>query len=207
MTITEADRFVRQFDVSRETRERLEVYAELLRKWTLKINLVAPSTVDALWSRHLTDSAQLFAVAKTKGHWVDLGSSGGLPGLVVSILTDNEPTYHVTLVEADQRKAAFLRTVVRELGLGAEILCERIESLQPQAADILSARALAPLDRLLAFADWHLSAGGQALFPKGGKVDDEIAAALEHWRFDCEKHLSITDANSTILSIGGVSRA
>jgi len=201
-----ADVLRRYFDVSRETEAALSRYAELLRKWTKKINLVAPSSLPNIWSRHFLDSAQLFSLCDSNGHWVDIGSGGGFPGLVLAILGRNAKEIRFTLIEADQRKAAFLRTVIRELDLPASVICERIELVDPQHADVLTARALASLDRLLGFAELHMQPDGSALFLKGAKADTEIEDALEHWSFHCEKHQSITDANSSILRVERIQR-
>jgi 16S rRNA (guanine527-N7)-methyltransferase len=194
--------------VSRETILRLEAYEELIRRWTPRINLVSSGTLDDLWSRHFADSAQLLDLApKWASHWADLGSGGGFPGLVIAILAaEARPELETTLVESDQRKAAFLTTAARALGLSVEVLPERIESLPPIGADVLSARALGPLDTLLRHAQRHLAADGVALFPKGARVDAELAHALEHWRFSYQKEPSKTDATGVVLIIGGISR-
>lgn len=202
-----AQHLLAALDVSRETLARLETYEDLLRKWTARINLVSPRTLDALWTRHFLDSAQLLRLAGSGTSWTDLGSGGGFPGLVIAILAaEVRPDLRVTLVEADQRKAAFLRTVLRETAVSAAVVTGRIEEIAPRAADILSARALASLDMLLGYAERHMAPSGRALFPKGENVEREIAEALEHWRFRCERYPSITDANSTVLSIGEITR-
>ncbi len=194
-------------DVSRETLQRLEVYADLLERWTNKINLIAPSTLDTLWSRHFQDSAQVLKIAPNGVRWADLGSGGGFPGAVVAILASElRPSLQVTMVESDQRKAAFLRSVLRETGVTGHVIADRAEMVEPLAADILSARALAPLSTLLGYAERHLAVGGRALFPKGKKAEAEVAEALEHWRFDCERYSSKTDAEAVILSIGDIQR-
>ncbi|MEO1537434.1 MAG: 16S rRNA (guanine(527)-N(7))-methyltransferase RsmG [Pseudomonadota bacterium] len=193
-------------DVSRETEELLEAYSHLLAKWTSKINLVAPNTLQALWTRHFLDSMQLWNMAPKAGRWVDLGSGGGFPGLVIAILGRQMPTPPVTLVESDQRKAAFLRTVIRELKLPAAVIADRIEDIEPLRADVLTARALAPLGKLLEYTARHRETGGVSLFPKGERADDEIGAALDRWRFECQKLKSETDEKSTILKIGTVTR-
>lgn len=198
--------FQQDFPVSRETLEMLDGYYELLKTWNAKINLVGKGTLQDIWQRHFADSAQLFGIPGKPGRWVDLGSGAGFPGLVIAILAQESGKYEVTLVESDQRKAAFLRVVVRELGLRVTVLAKRIEDVEPQNAEVVSARALASLSKLLEFAETHLSTEGTALFPKGEKADAEIAEALEQWRFRCEKHPSVTDARSSILSIGGISR-
>jgi 16S rRNA (guanine527-N7)-methyltransferase len=194
--------FQASVDVSRETMERLEIYADLLNRWTKRINLVAPSTLSALWQRHFLDSAQLCRFA-TAGEWLDVGSGGGFPGAVIAIMCAETP---VTLVESDQRKAAFLRAVARETGVGFAVHAERIESLAPQHSDRLSARALAPLSDLLVIAERHLSIQGKAILMKGASAQKEIDEALEHWSFDCETYASKTDADAVILSIGNIKR-
>jgi 16S rRNA (guanine527-N7)-methyltransferase len=195
-------------DVSRETLDRLTIYHDLLRKWGSRINLVSRGTLDDAWTRHFIDSAQLFELAPGDAKvWVDLGSGGGFPGLVVAILAaDTRPDLEVRLIEADQRKAAFLRTVCRETGITAHIVAERIESATPSEADVLSARALAPLTELLTMAERHLRPGGVCLFPKGARHREEVAEALETFTFDCEEYPSKTGADSVILKIGGIGR-
>lgn len=194
--------------VSCETWARLEELAALVQKWTAKINLVSARTVPEIWSRHVADSAQLFDLAPPEARiWADIGSGGGFPGLVIAILAaDERPDLSVTLVESDQRKAAFLMTAARMLDLHAKILAERIETTAPLQADVLSARALASLDVLLGYAERHLKSGGVALFPKGGNADSELSQALEHWRFSYQKEQSRTDADGVVLMIGGISR-
>lgn len=193
--------------VSRETLERLARLETLLAKWNPAINLVAKSTLGQTWDRHILDSAQLFNLAPpTARHWVDMGSGGGFPGLVVACLAaDLRPNLRITLIEADQRKATFLRQASRDLGLNPTILASRIEATPPQAADILSARALAALTALLGFASRHLGAGGLALFPKGATWRDEVAEAGKDWHFDITPHPSATDPQGAILAVKAIS--
>lgn len=206
MTASEMERFCAEADVSRETCGDLQTYADLLVQWNKTINLVSPGSLKELWERHFLDSAQLLQLVEPKGRWVDLGSGGGFPGLVIAILARDKPDLEVILVEADQRKATFLRTVIRRLALRASVVAGRIERVPSQEADILSARALASLDVLLGYASRHLKPTGVAIFPKGEKAGAEIAEALEHWSFDCEKHASQTGNLSTILRIGEITR-
>lgn len=198
-----------RFDVSRETLDRLRRYESLLRKWNPAINLVSNGTLQDLWARHFLDSAQLFSMASlSEGRWVDLGSGGGFPGLVIAILaSEKAPSVQVTLVESDLRKSAFLSTVARDIGLQVAVLSERIESLDPLNADVLSARALAPLPGLLGFAQLHLKPDGTALFPKGASWRDEVAEARGRWVFMVDPIPSLTDPASVVLNIQGVSRA
>lgn len=195
-------------DVSRETLDRLRTYEALLKKWNPAINLVSRNSLENAWERHFRDSAQIFNLAPAgAAHWADLGSGGGFPGLVVAALAaEKAPDMKVTLVESDGRKATFLRTAAREMGLTVDVVNERIEVLPPLAADVISARALAPLAQLLAFAERHLTHGGTALFQKGAAYTDEIAEALASWRFEVQKIPSRTESGAVILSIGGIAR-
>ena len=196
-------------NVSRETLARLQVYTALLQKWNPAINLVAKLTLPDLWQRHFEDSAQLMDLCpKSATTWCDLGSGGGFPGLVVAIMArDTHPQLRVTLVESDQRKATFLRTVAREAGTEVAIRAERAETLAPQNADVVSARALAPLPLLLGHVHRHLKPGGAAILPKGANADKELEEALATWRFKVQKTPSKTDPQAVILTIGELTRA
>ena len=207
MTLTPSG-FQSRFGVSRETLERLEIYVETLRKWTGKINLVSDGTLPMLWDRHIADSAQLFDVLEKRfASWADFGSGGGLPGAVVAILSaDVVPDANFTLAEADQRKAAFLRTVSRETGVDFGVIAKRIEELPRQNCQILSARALAPLPVLLEYSFNHLADGGTGIFPKGKKYLEEIELARESWHFNCETFRSKTDDSAVILKVGDIQR-
>lgn len=193
--------------VSRETIERLEAYLALLRKWQRAINLVAAASLDNAWQRHLLDSAQLYPLLPAAAtRLVDLGSGAGLPGLVLAILAMGEGRKRAThLVEADGRKAAFLTTAVVELGL-AEVTVHpvRAEDLAaaggPQA-EAVTARALAPLPRLLALARPFLAPGGRCLFLKGARVEDELTAARQSWRIRVERIPSRSDPAGVVLAV------
>ena len=191
--------------VSRETMERLQVYGDLLTRWNPRINLVAPSTLSNLATRHFEDCLQVAALAGSKsGRWVDLGSGGGLPGLVLAMAnTDPEVTF--TLVESDQRKAAFLRTVIRETALtNVTVLSKRIESLPSLSATYVSARALAPLRQLMAYLALHLAPSGKAFLMKGLQWKDEVEDARKDWNFDYIAHPSRTQEGAAILEVSGV---
>ena len=195
-------------NVSRETLERLQIYEALLRKWTPRINLVAKSTLDVLWARHFVDSAQIYRLAPAPAdHWVDLGAGGGFPGLVVAIMgMEKGSPSRMTLAESDARKCAFLRTVIRETGAPAEVINERIEDIAPLQADVVSARALADLTRLLSFAARHMAPGGIGIFPKGEAWRTELDAAQSTWNFDYQVAKSETEQGPVILSVTGVAR-
>jgi 16S rRNA (guanine527-N7)-methyltransferase len=192
-------------DVSRETAARLDTYATLLRKWNSRINLVAPSTLATAASRHFADSAQFLGCTPLqKGLWVDVGSGGGFPGMVIAILArEARPGLAFALVESDARKAEFLREVARATGTPVRIISERIESLDPLGADILSARAVAPLGVLTAWAKRHLAPSGVALFAKGRQADREIAeAGVDPGTII--RHPSTTDPDAAILEVKGL---
>ena len=193
-------------DVSRETFEKLKAFAELVRKWNPKINLVSKDSLNDLWSRHILDSVQIFELVPGPGKWVDLGSGGGFPGIVISILNQEERNFDVVMVESDQRKSAFLRTAIRELDLAAKVKTERIEELECLEADVLSARALADLTKLLGFAELHLKRGGIALFPKGQSWQREDLEARQDWNYDLETVTSKTNSDAAILKIKDIAR-
>lgn len=195
--------------VSRETYEELQAFEELARKWTVKINLIAPSTIDDLWERHIVDSAQLWKLVPDNAQsWVDIGSGGGFPGIVLAIMAKEfRPQMAFTLIESDQRKCAFLRTAARELGLNVKVLSERVEKVAPLQADGMSARALAALDVLLGFADRHLNAQAVAIFPKGRAYEGEVEQARQSWQFSLEIFDSMTDPDARILRLERMTRA
>ena len=194
-------------DVSRETTEKLKALVALVEKWTIKINLISKASISEIWERHIVDSMQLFHLGKGGKHWVDLGSGGGFPGLVIAILADElDPEMSITLLESDQRKCAFLRAAIRELELPATVICQRIEAAEPLNADVLSARALADLTSLLEFAVLHLAPGGVAIFPKGKSWQIEDAAAHSRWSYRLEAIKSRTNPEAAILKIKDIVR-
>ncbi len=190
-------------DVSRETYQDLVAFAALTTKWTPKINLIAAGSVTSIWERHIVDSAQLFRFSPASFEkWVDIGSGGGFPGIVMAILAkDTHPDAQFILIESDQRKATFLRTAARELRLNAKVIAERIEQVTPQGADVVSARSLTTLSSLLPLAGRHMTADAQALLHKGRQAAQEIADARKSWSFDLEDHASITDPEARLLVI------
>lgn len=195
-------------DVSRETFESLRGYEALVRRWTPAINLVGKATLEDLWGRHIADSAQIFAFCPPSAtHWVDLGSGGGFPGLVVAILArELRPALRVTLVESDLRKATFLRQAAQTLGLKVTVHSDRIESLGGLRADVLSARALAALPALLGYAEKHLRPDGIAIFPKGARYQEELAQAHDVWDFSASVYPSLSERDAAILVIRTIHR-
>jgi 16S rRNA (guanine527-N7)-methyltransferase len=195
--------------VSRETFAALQALEALVRRWTPAINLVSKSTLPHLWTRHIVDSAQLFSLCPESAEtWVDIGSGGGFPGLVIAILArETRPSLRVTLVESDLRKATFLRHAAQALKLDVKVESQRIESLAPLHADVLSARALASLPELVAIASQHLQPNGLAIFPKGARFQEELAQARERWAFDVDTRPSLSDGEAAILVIRSIHRA
>jgi 16S rRNA (guanine527-N7)-methyltransferase len=198
-----------RFDVSRETRGRLDLIVAQLRKWQPRINLVAPSTMGEIETRHVADSLQLVPLAPGARRWVDLGSGGGFPGLVVAAVLAETSGAEVVLIESNAKKCAFLRETARVAELPVTVICERIEGAVPRLPgrfDVVSARALAPLTALLAHAEPLIAAGATGLFPKGQDVDDEIRVALQAWNFSPDLIQSFTESGARIVKVTSVAR-
>jgi 16S rRNA (guanine527-N7)-methyltransferase len=196
-------------DVSRETAERLERFVALVRKWQTAENLVAPEALPVIWTRHVADSAQLTRLFPDARTWVDLGSGGGFPGIVLAILLAESPDGIAHLVESNQRKCAFLRQAIRETGASGKVHAGRIETILAEwrePADIVSARALAPLGRLLSLAEPLLLKGAVGAFHKGQDFEREIEEASKSWEFDLILHKSLVDGGGVILEIRHLAR-
>ncbi len=195
------------YPVSRETVERLETYRRLLEEWQRKTNLVAPNTVAQFWSRHVADSLQVKSLKPEARRFVDLGSGGGFPGMVLAIVNAEIDGAEHHLVESLAKKCAFLRTVARETGIAVQIHNERIESAAERIAlrkpppEIVTARALAPLAKLLGLAAPLLDAGAAGVFHKGREFMREIEECRGLWRFDLVVHESRIEAGSALLEI------
>lgn len=188
--------------VSRETEARLAVFAQLLLRWTGRINLIAAADRPRLWERHIADSLQLVPLLPPVARAIDLGSGGGFPGLVLAIATG----IAFDLVEADQRKAAFLREAARATAAPVTVHAARIESLRLAPAGLVTARALAPLPRLLGWAAPLLAPGGILLLPKGAGAADELTAARAEWHMTARAVPSRTDPAATILHLSDLRR-
>ena len=213
--MTAPNYFKAVFGVSRGTLDRLETYENLLKRWQKTINLVAPSTLDDVWHRHFADSAQLWQYRPTGAQtgvrtWLDLGSGAGFPGLVLAILGAEAGDSRHILVESDSRKAAFLREVARETGVLVDILCMRIENAETRAklgmADCVTARALAPLPRLLEIAAPYFASSTLGLFLKGREVAAEIEEAARSWQFAYELKPSMTDEDARVVLLKALKR-
>ena len=184
-------------DVSRETFDHVAAFVDMLRAEAGRQNLIAPSTVEAVWERHILDSAQLVRFEPSPGSaWADIGSGAGLPGLVIALLTEGP----ITLVEPRRLRAEFLREAVRAFGLSERVTidCVKVERVTGQF-DVITARAVAALDRLLAVTD-HLSKSGTVwVLPKGKNAQSELAQARLSWHCDALVEQSCTDPESKIL--------
>lgn len=201
--------FAEAFRVSRETLAKLETYAAILLRWQKTINLVAPATLPNLWHRHFADSAQLFAHAPAgAAHWLDVGSGAGFPGLVLAILASEAGSSRHTLIESDSRKAAFLAEVARNTGVAVEIIAARIESRETIAkvkkVSCVTARALAPMPRLLPWVAPFFGAETTGLFLKGREVTAELEEAAKTWHFAYELIPSITENDSRIVKLSAL---
>ncbi|MBV8408341.1 MAG: 16S rRNA (guanine(527)-N(7))-methyltransferase RsmG [Alphaproteobacteria bacterium] len=189
-------------NVSRETLDRLETLVATLVRWQKAINLVAAGGLREVWQRHVLDSAQLVShFPRDAGSLVDLGSGGGFPGLVVAALRPDLP---ITLIEADDRKSAFLAEAARKMGVSSTVrmLTSRIEDATPVRADLVTARAVAPLAQLLAWAQRHRSDNAICLFHKGRGWRDELTGAMKDWDIPYQPLSSATDRDAVILRIG-----
>lgn len=203
----DAEAFLKDTGVSRETLERLKSYAALLEKWQTRINLVGPATLPHLWQRHMLDSAQLIPLASISSKprvWIDLGAGAGFPGLVIAIMTGDQ----VHLCEANTKKCVFLREAVRVTGIkNVTIHNQRIEEIKPFDADVIVARAFAPLPRLLEYAAPFFGKDTIGLFLKGQYIDEELTEATKCWNINADQLPSQSDESGRILKIRSVQRA
>jgi 16S rRNA (guanine527-N7)-methyltransferase len=195
--------------VSRETLARLDEFVSLLTKWQKRTNLVALASMSQLSTRHVADSLQLLPLAPAARTWIDLGSGGGFPGVAIACALAETVGAKVHLVESNAKKAAFLREAQRLLELPALVHAARIEDFAKSpddSVDIVTARALAPLDRLLALAEPLLKTGAQGLFPKGQDVEVELTDASKYWKIDATLVPSKTSPNGRVVVVRRVER-
>jgi len=206
---TARDRALAPFHVSRETSERLSRFVALLLDRQRTTNLIASSTIPTIWTRHVADSLQLLPLAPQARRWVDLGSGGGFPGMVIACAMAETPGAHVHLIESIGKKAAFLRDAVRETGVPATVHHSRIEDIAPRLAgesDIVTARAVAPLKDLLTMIAPFLEKGAQGLLLKGQDVDAELTEAAKYWTIEYTAAPSQTSPSGRILIVRRLQR-
>src|SRR3954453_11974459 len=196
--------------VSRETEARLDRYVTLLVEWQGKTNLGALSTLPHLWTRHISDSLQLLSLARTANAWVDLGSGGGFPGVVLACALAETPGAMVHLVERTAKKAAFLREAVRVTGAAGTVHAVDIGDTVERfagAIDCVTARALAPLNQLIGFAEPLVKRGAKALFLKGQDIELELTEATKYWKIESKLHSSRTGGGGWIVELDRIERA
>lgn len=199
------EEFAATTDVSRETLARLTNFEAHLNLWAQTTNLVARSTLPDFWRRHALDSAQLVTLAGPSARrWVDLGSGGGFPGLIVAALIAHRPGNHVTLIEATGKKAAFLKEAAAILGVNVDIVNARIEDTLAIDADIVSARALAPMLKLTPWIKSYVDKGATALLLKGQDIVSELTQTAKYWKLTSHQHPSISDPRGVILEVTGI---
>ncbi|MFQ3456569.1 16S rRNA (guanine(527)-N(7))-methyltransferase RsmG [Bradyrhizobium sp. UFLA01-814] len=195
--------------VSRETEARLDRYIALLLAWQAKTNLVAPSTLPALWTRHVSDSLQLLSLVPSAKSWVDLGSGGGFPGVVLACALAETPGASIHLVERIAKKAAFLREAIRVTGSPGTVhladIGDTVDRI-PGPVDCVTARALAPLHQLIGFAEPWVKKGAKALFLKGQDVEAELTEATKYWIIEPKLHASRTGGQGWIVELGSIER-
>lgn len=195
--------------VSRETQARLEAYVDLLLQWQAVTNLVAPSTLPTLWTRHIADSLQLLDLAPNAKTFADLGSGGGFPGIVLACALADRPGARIDLVERNAKKAAFLREALRITGGAGEVhhrdIVDYVDS-RTAPVDCVTARALAPLHQLLGFAEPLVRNGAKALFLKGQDVESELTEATKYWTIKSALHPSRTGGDGCVVEVTGIVR-
>ncbi len=196
--------FTFETQVSRETLDRLATYVNLLTDWNERLNLVAPSTIPDVWRRHILDSAQLAPLIPPEARTiVDLGSGAGFPGLVLAIMLADRPGLRVHLVESTQKKCRFLEAVIAATGAPAEVHATRAEDMRLKA-DVVTARAVAPLDRLFPLAHPFFRPGTIALFLKGRSLNDELTLATKSWTLSATPIPSRSDPSGFVLRVTGL---
>jgi 16S rRNA (guanine527-N7)-methyltransferase len=195
--------------VSRETEARLDRYVDLLREWQVKTNLVASSTLPNLWTRHISDSLQLLALAPSAEIWADLGSGGGFPGVVLACALAEKPGATVHLIERNAKKAAFLREALRVTHSPGMVhltdIGDNVDRITGPV-DCVSARALAPLHQLIGFAEPLVRRGAKALFLKGQDVEAELTEATKYWKITAHLHSSRTGGHGWIVELDQIER-
>lgn len=198
-----AKEFARATGIPAKELGRLAQFVELLGKWQKKINLVGRETLKDVWRRHVLDSAQIAPhISKLDGKIADIGSGAGFPGMILAIITNK----HIHLIESDARKCVFLSEAARVTEAQVTIINRRVESVTDMKFDVVIARAVAPLNELIALARPILEPGGCCFFFKGQRFNDELTEALKHWKMFVAKIASVTDPDAVILKLENIAR-
>jgi len=206
MDVNDAESFARATGATPAQIADLERFRGLLAEWNEKMNLVGPATLEVFWNRHAWDSAQLLKLAPEANVWADLGAGAGLPGVVLAILGKGRAGFRIHLVESIAKRCRFLTAVIGELELPASVHNARAENLK-LAVDIVTARACAPLARLLGYAQPYLKAGATGLFLKGQDVAAELDEAAKSWEFEADTIPSLSDPRGQIVRVRRLGRA
>jgi 16S rRNA (guanine527-N7)-methyltransferase len=205
VTVSNAAEFQALTGVTDEQIADLEVFIVRLAEANTVMNLVGPDTLPDVWNRHIWDSAQLFGLAPQARTWADLGAGAGFPGMVLAILLKGRPDAHVWLIDSLGKRCRFLQAVVDELALPATVINGRAEA-QALRVDVVTARAVAPMEKLLAYAQPYLQRGAQGLFLKGEKAEAELIEARKVWHFDSDLSVSRSDPRGRIVSVRSLRR-
>ena len=201
-TVVDAQSFAAALDASPQVMADLEQFRLILTDWNTRMNLVGPSALADFWGRHVYDSAQLLRLAQHRRVWADLGAGAGFPGIVLAILLKGVPGGRVHLIDSQAKRTRFLSEVVEQLDLPAAVHTGRAEELDPpEGLQIVTARAFAPMAKLLQFAYPYLRPGAIGLFLKGRDVENELATALQTWNFQGTLHPSLSDPTGRIVQI------
>jgi 16S rRNA (guanine527-N7)-methyltransferase len=196
--------------INPEIEARLAIYVDLLGRWRKVTNLISEASFAEVWTRHIADSAQLLALAPHARRWVDMGSGAGFPGMVIAIQLAGIPDARVSCLESDQRKCAFLREVARATGAPADIRAARVESIDPETlapVDAVTARAFAPLPRLIEFAKVWIAQGAVGVFPRGRTAETQLEATPAAQSFAIDSVASRLDPEAAILRVRSASKA
>lgn len=205
MTISNAAGFQALIKATDEQIADLEIFIERLAEANAVMNLIGPDTLPDVWNRHIWDSAQLLELAPKAKTWADLGAGAGFPGVVLAILLKGRAEAHVWLIDSLGKRCRFLQEVVDEMALPATVINGRAEA-QALRVDVVTARAVAPMDKLLAYAQPYLQRGAQGLFLKGEKAEAELIEARKVWHFDSDLSVSRSDPRGRIVSVRSLRR-
>ena len=206
MAVTDAHSFAKTAQASPPQMADMEQFLELLTAWNTNMNLVGPASLPDFWNRHAWDSAQLLRLAPEARTWADLGAGAGFPGLVLAILQKDRPGFHMHLIESMAKRCRFLDAVVEALALPATVHNVRAEALT-LGVDIVTARALAPLHRLLGYGRSYLAMGATGLFLKGQDVVSDMTEAAKYWEYEADVVPSLSDPRGRILRVKRLGRA